>query len=130
MQNLLQGHVAVEHPLIVTNPLVNAINVTATATAAQMASGVITSTSAAGVTITTPTAAAIIAELGLTPGTYYDFIVDNSAGASTVTVTLDASIVALAVVTGGNTLTVATTKVGIFRLYFTTATAAFIARLA
>lgn len=107
-----------------------AINSTGTATAAQMIAGVITSTSAAGTTITTPTATAIATAAGLGAGSSMDFVVDNSAGSSTVTVSLDASIVALAVVTGGNTLTIASGKVGIFRLYFTSGTAAFIARLA
>ena len=108
-----------------------AINSTTTATAAQMAAGVITSTSASATAITTPTATALATQLGITAaGATYDFIIDNSAGSSTVTLTLDASIVVLAVVTGGNTLTVAATKIGMFRIYFTSSTAAFIARIA
>ncbi|MDE3023842.1 MAG: hypothetical protein KGI54_18655, partial [Pseudomonadota bacterium] len=71
MQNLLTGNVGVERPLVVTNPLDNAINVTDTATAEQITGGVITSTSAAAVTITTPTAAAIAAALGFIGGTFF-----------------------------------------------------------
>jgi hypothetical protein len=129
MQNLLTGRLAVVHPLLVSNDLSNAINATATATAAQMAAGVITSTSASAVAITTPTAAAIYTELEATPGTYYDFIVDNTAGSNTVTVTLDASITAYSAVTGGTTLTVANGHAGHFRIYFNSATAAQISRI-
>ena len=106
-----------------------AINATATATAAQMAAGVITSTSAAATAITTPTATALATQLGVGAGSTYDLVIDNSGGANIVTLTLDASIVALAVVTGGNTLTVASGTVGLFRIYFTSASAATISRI-
>lgn len=110
-----------------------AINATATATAAQVASGYITSTSAAAVALTLPSAAAILADLGLGAGTVFDFIVDNTAGSNTITVTLPASITVLAtpVITGTDTLTVSTANgIGVFRLVFTSATAAQIIRLA
>lgn len=110
-----------------------AINATATATAAEVASGYITSTSGAAVALTLPSAAGILAELGLGTKTVFDFIVDNTAGSNTITVTLPASITVLAtpVITGTNTLTVSTAnKIGVFRLVFTSATAAQIIRLA
>ncbi len=110
-----------------------AINATATATAAQITSGYITSTSAAAVALTLPSAAGILADLGLGAGTVFDFVVDNTAGSNTITVTLPASITVLAtpVITGTDTLTVSTAnEIGVFRLVFNSATAAQIIRLA
>ncbi len=118
---------------LITRPTAAAINVTGNATAAQMLGGAITSTSAAAVAITTPTATAIMALIsGGGIGTQFDLAIDNSQGANTVTLTLDASITApVGAVTGGNTLTITTThKVGIFRFYFTGATTAVVYRIA
>ena len=118
-----------------TNPVVqdntaSAINATATATAAQVATGLITSTSAAATAITFPTAASLLAALGTTTQSYFDLVVDNVSGANTVTMTPSASITAAtAVVTGGATLTVASGAAGIFRIYFTSATAAKVYRI-
>lgn len=67
----------------------NAINATATASAAQVASGYITSTSAAATTITLPTGTALGAALNATRGTTLDLYIDNTAGASTVTVAVN-----------------------------------------
>ena len=64
----------------------NAINATATATAAQVATGYITSTSVGTVTITLPTGTLLGAALGATQGTVFDLYIDNTAGASVVTV--------------------------------------------
>lgn len=114
----------------VTNRTAVAANATATLTADQMATGLITSTSAAATSLTTPTATVLAALLGAVRGSTFDFIIDNSVGANTVTLVLDASIVALTTITGENTLTVAATKAGIFRLIFTSPTAALIARVA
>jgi hypothetical protein len=118
--------------IFITKATPTAINVTATASAAEIATGYITSTSAAAVAITTPTATAIATALGLEAGDSFDFVIDNSAGANTVTLTLDASIaVVTPAITGGATLTVSTANaVGIFRLVFTSATTAKIFRLA
>lgn len=70
-------------------PLVNhtpqAINATATATAAQVASGYITSTSALATTITLPTGTLLGAALNATQGTVHELYIDNTAGANTVT---------------------------------------------
>lgn len=130
MENLLTGQITVLNPLLTSNSDSAAINTTATATVAQMVSGVITSTSASAVTITTPTATKIAASLGVTKDSYYDFVVDNTSGANTVTVALDASITASSAVTGGTTLTVTSGHAGIFRIYFYSATAAQISRIA
>ena len=64
----------------------NAINATATATAAQVASGYITSTSVGTVSITLPTGTLLGAALSATQGTTLDLFIDNTAGASVVTV--------------------------------------------
>ena len=63
-----------------------AINATATATAAAVATGRITSTSAAATTITLPTGTLLGAALGAAAGTVFDLIIDNTAGANTVTI--------------------------------------------
>jgi hypothetical protein len=104
-----------------------AINATATATSTQLATGVITSTSAAATTITLPTATAMATQVGAIQGTSFNFTVDNSAGANAVTLVLGTGMVALTIITGGGTLSIAAGSVGIFKLYFkSTTTAAFV----
>jgi hypothetical protein len=68
------------------HPTTAAINATATASAADVATGYITSTSAAATTITLPTGTALGAAIGAVRGTVLDLYVDNTAGASTVTI--------------------------------------------
>jgi len=118
--------------IMIRRPSIVAIDATATATPAQILSGHITSTSAAAVSITTPTATAIGALIGAVRGTSFDFMIDNSAGANTVTLVLDGSItVNTPAITGGAALTVSTANsIGTFRLIFTSPTAAKIFRLA
>lgn len=70
----IQGHVSIA-----------AINATATATAAQIATGYITCTSAAATTITMPTGTLLGAQLQAQRGDTFEFWVDNTAGANTVT---------------------------------------------
>ena len=117
---------------IVEKHTASAINASATATAAQIATGYITSTSALAVGITLPSATDLATALGATAGSSFEFIVDNSAGANTVTIVGVASItVNTPAITGGATLTVSTANaVGIFRLIFTSTTAAKILRIA
>ncbi len=67
------------------HPTTAAINATATASAADVATGYITSTSAAATTITLPTGTALGAAIGATRGTVLELYVDNTAGANTVT---------------------------------------------
>jgi len=84
------------------------------------------------VSLTTPTATAIAALIpGVAQGTTFDLIIDNSAGANTVTMVLGSGItVTTPVITGGATLTVGTVnKVGLFRFYFTSATTANVFRI-
>ena len=67
----------------------NAINASATATAAQVATGYITSTSALATTITLPTGTDLGAAINAVKGTVLDLYIDNTAGANTVTVAVN-----------------------------------------
>jgi hypothetical protein len=118
--------------LVFTNqnhPTTAAINATATATAAEVATGYITSTSAAATTITLPTGTALGAAIGAVRGTVLDLYVDNTAGASTVTMAVNTNAVlsSAAVDTAGSfgDLTIASGATGIarFTIMFSSATA-------
>ena len=117
----------------------NAINATATATAAQVATGYITSTSAAATVITLPTGTLLGAALSATQGTTLDLFIDNTAGASTVTIAVatngilstgavDAS--AAAGTFGDLTIASGATGIGRFTLMFSSATAYVFTRTA
>ena len=67
----------------------NAINSTATATVAQVASGYITSTSASATTITLPTGTALGNAIGATKGTVLDLYIDNTGGSNAVTIAVN-----------------------------------------
>lgn len=120
-------------PLAITNPQIThtaaAINATATATAAQVATGYITSTSAAATTITLPTGTLLGAALGATAGTVFDLIIDNTAGANTVTIAvatngiLSAAAVAVGASFGLLTVPSGVTGLARFTLIFSSATA-------
>jgi hypothetical protein len=118
------------------------INTTAAGTLAVVTSGVvaglISSTSAAGVTVTLDSVANMItafaaANISITTGTNIQFIIDNSQGANTVTLAVDAGAtiaVATPAVTGGATLTVSTAnKIAWFNLYLTSTTTAILSRV-
>jgi len=113
-----------------------AINSTATATALQVATGYITSTSAAATAITLPTGTLLGAQLGAVRGTVFDLFVDNTAGASTVTmvVAVNGILSSGATDTAGSfgDLTVASGVTGIaqYRLMFASATAYVFTRVA
>lgn len=116
---------------IVRKNFATAINTSATVTATQLAGGLLTSTSAAPVTMTLPTASSLATFLGASQGTIFDFVVDNSAGANTVTVAVNTGIVASGF-PGTNTLTLAssaTIGIATFRITFISATAATLARI-
>ena len=114
----------------------NAINVTGDATAAQVADGYITSTSAAPVTITLPTGTALGTALGASRGTVLDLFIDNTAGASTVTVAVNTNAIlsTAAADTAGSfgDLTIASgaTGIGRFTIMFSSATAYVFTRTA
>lgn len=108
-----------------------AINTSATVTVAQLAGGLLTSTSASAVTMTLPTATALATQLGASQGTIFEFVVDNSAGANTVTIAVGSGIVASGF-PGTNTLTLAnsaTIGTAVFRITFISTTAATLARI-
>jgi hypothetical protein len=114
----------------------NAINATETATAAQVADGYITSTSAAATTITLPTGTALGAALGASRGTVLDLFIDNTAGASTVTMAVNTNAIlsTAAADTAGSfgDLTVAAGATGLARytIMFSSATAYVFTRTA
>ena len=113
-----------------------AINATATATAAQVATGYITSTSAAATAITLPTGTLLGAALGAAKGTVFDLYIDNTAGANTVTiaVAVNGILSTAAADTAGSfgDLTVASGVTGLarFTLMFSSATAYVFTRTA
>jgi len=114
----------------------NAINATATATAAQVADGYITSTSAAATTITLPTGTLLGAALGASQGTSFDLYVDNTAGASTVTIAvatngiLSTAAVDTAASFGDLTIASGATGLARFTIMFSSATAYVFTRTA
>lgn len=119
-----------------TTRTASAINATATATAAQVATGYITSTSAAATTITLPTGTLLGAALGATAGTVFDLVIDNTAGANTVTIAvatngiLSAAAAAVGASFGLLTVPSGVTGMAMFRLMFSSATAYTFTRVA
>ena len=120
----------------ITHATTSAINATATATAAEVATGYITSTSAAATAITLPTGTLLGAALGAAKGTVFDLYVDNTGGASTVTIAVATNgiLSSGAADTPGSfgDLTIASgvTGIGRFTLMFSSATAYVFTRTA
>lgn len=118
------------------HPSKAAINATATATAAQVATGYITSTSAAATTITLPTGTALGTAIGATQGTVLELYVDNTAGANTVTIAVNTNAIlsSAAADTAGSfgDLTIASGATGLARytIMFSSATAYVFTRTA
>jgi hypothetical protein len=118
------------------HPTTAAINATATATAAEVITGYITSTSAAATTITLPTGTLLGAALGAVRGTVMDLYIDNTAGANTVTiaVAVNGILSSAAADTPGSfgDLTVASGVTGLarFTIMFSSATAYVFTRTA
>jgi hypothetical protein len=115
----------------------NAINATGTATAAQVADGYITSTSAAATTITLPTGTLLGQALGATRGTSLDLWIDNTAGANTVTVAVATNGILSAAAAAGSgagagllTVPSGVTGIACFRITFASATAYVFSRIA
>jgi hypothetical protein len=114
----------------------NAVNATGTASAAQVADGYITSTSAAATTITMPTGTALGAALNASQGTVLDLFIDNTAGANTVTIAVNTNAIlsSAAADTAGSfgDLTVAAGATGLARytIMFSSATAYVFTRTA
>jgi len=121
------------------HPTTAAINATATATAAEVATGYITTTSAAAVTITLPTGTDLGAALGATKGTVLDLYIDNTAstvsGVVTVAVATNGILSAAAAAGSGSgagllTVPIGVTGVGCFRIMFSSPTAYVFSRIA
>ena len=114
----------------------NAINATATATAAQVATGYITSTSAAATAITLPTGTLLGAALNAVQGTTFDLLIDNTAGASSVSIVaavngiLSTAGVDSAASFGDLTVAAGVTGLGRYTIMFSSATAYVFTRTA
>lgn len=122
---VIEGHVA------------SAINSTATATVAQVITGYITSTSGSATTITLPTGTLLGAALGATAGDLFNLVIDNTAGANTVTIAVAVNGILSAAAVAGATagaglLTVPSgvTGIGVFTLMFSSPTAYAFSRAA
>ncbi len=116
---------------LIKNPFSSAaVNVTATVTVAQLLTKYLTSTSAAAVSATLPTAlqvaqalAAATSVSSIVEGTEFEFAVDNIPGANTVTVVVGTNITAATpALTGGAALTVGAGFFGKFLIKFTAVT--------
>ena len=118
------------------HPSTAAINATGVATAAQVATGYITSTSAAPTTITLPTGTLLGAALGAVKGTVMDLYIDNTGGASTVTIAVATNgiLSTAAADTAGSfgdlTIAAGATGIGRFTIMFSSATAYVFTRTA
>ena len=114
----------------------NAVNATATATAAQVASGYITSTSGSATTITLPTGTDLGSLLGATQGTTLDLYIDNTAGSNTVTVAVNTNAIlsTAAADTAGSfgdlTIAAGATGIGRYTIMFSSPTAYVFTRTA
>ena len=130
------GPVVSKNGFITDHTTTQAINATGTATAAQVAAGYITSTSAAATTITLPTGTLLGAAVAATQGTVLDLFVDNTAGASTVTIAVATNgiLSSAAVDTAGSfgDLTIPSGATGLarFTIMFSSATAYVFTRTA
>ena len=119
-----------------TEPTAAAINATAVATAAQVATGYITSTSAGATAITFPTGTLLGAELQATAGTVLDLVVDNTGGASLVTMVVGVNAIVsdagttTAASFGDLTIAAGVTGMARYTLLFSSATAYTITRTA
>jgi hypothetical protein len=122
-------------PRYLANPV--AINATATATAEQISSGYISSTSAAPTTITLPTGTLLGQKLSAARGTVFDLFIDNTAGASTITIAVAVNGILSALAAAGTgaahgllTVPAGVTGQACFRLMFSSATAYTFTRIA
>jgi hypothetical protein len=118
------------------HPTTAAINATATATAEEVATGYITSTSASPTTITLPTGTLLGAAIGAVRGTVLELYVDNTAGASVVTIAVAVNGILSTAATDSSgsfgDLTIASGATGLarFTIMFSSATAYVFTRTA
>lgn len=135
--NIFNGNNTFNSPNISGHGTVAAINSTATATAAQVATGYITSTSGAATTITLPTGTLLGTQFAAVQGSTFRLYVDNTAGANTVTIAVAVNGILSAAAAAGagagaGLLTVPSGVTGIaeFTLMFSSATAYVFSRTA
>ena len=107
----------------IQNRALAALNSTGTITAAMVNNGGITSTSGAAVTATIDSVANLVAQFGGSVGQTISFIVDNTAGSNTVTVSLPSGMNQNKQVSNGDSavgilLTVAAAYAGKFEIVF------------
>ena len=114
-----------------------AVNATATLTDQDVRSGYITSTSAAATTLTLPTGTLLGAALAATRGTIHDLYIDNTLGASVVTVAVGVNGILSALAAAGVgaahgllTVPAGVTGLACFRLIFASPTAYTLTRVA
>jgi hypothetical protein len=114
-----------------------AINATAVATAAQVLTGYITSTSAAVTAITLPTGTLLGQAFNAVQGDTFELTIDNTAGANTVTMVVAVNGILSAAAAAGSgagagllTIPSGVTGVGVFQIMFTSATAYVFSRVA
>jgi hypothetical protein len=120
------------------HPTTAAINATATATAAEVATGYITVTSATAVTLTLPTGTDLGTALGASKGTVLDLYIDNTAstasGVVTVAANTNAILSSAGVDTAGSfgdlTIPIGATGLARFTIMFSSATAYVFTRTA
>jgi hypothetical protein len=120
------------------HPTKAALTATATLTAAQVATGYITVTSASAVTLTLPTGTLLGAAIGATQGTVLELYIDNTAstssGAVTVAVATNGILSSAAADTPGSfgdlTIPVGATGLARFTIMFSSATAYVFTRTA
>jgi hypothetical protein len=130
------GPVVSQNGFIVDHNTTQAINATATATAAQVAAGYITSTSASATTITLPTGTNLGEAVSATKGTVLDLYIDNTAGASTVTVAVNTNAILSTAATdtagsfGDLTIAAGATGLARYTIMFSSATAYVFTRTA
>lgn len=106
-----------------------AMPASATISAANLAKKYIVTSSAAPTTITLDTVVNIGVQIGALSGSELSFTVDNTAGASVVTIAGGAGLTAgSGALTGSNTLTIPAGQFAKFSIIFTTPTAALIYR--
>ena len=117
---------------------------TATLTTAQVMNQYITTTSASAVTMTMPTGTALGTAMNASSGTTFLLMIDNTAGANTVTMAVNTNAVqsdwdnqitaATASVTPATvtplTITSGVSGIGVYRIMFTSATAYVFSRVA
>ena len=133
--NATAANGTVNAPINVATP--QALNATGTLTAAQIASGYITTTSAAAVTGTLPTGTLLGAYLGAVQGYEFEFIIDNTAGANTFTLAVAVNGILSAAAAAGSgagagllTVPSGVTGQGQFTIMFSSATAYTFSRTA